>query len=93
MVKKQVTIMEKANSELLSATVLESKFTAILIQKASCFKSGIWIMKGDRKANAKSLLGLISLGLCSGALVTLTAEGEDEEEALSELTSYLATGV
>ncbi len=93
MVKKEVTIMQEANSELLTATIPESKFTAMLIQKASCFKSGIWIIKGDRKANAKSLLGLISLGLCSGASVTLTAEGEDEGEALSELTRYLATGV
>jgi phosphotransferase system HPr (HPr) family protein len=70
---------------------LQSKAAAIFIQKASNFKSSIWIEKDERKANAKSLLGLLSLGIGSGMKVSVIAEGMDEEEAIEELESYLKT--
>jgi phosphocarrier protein HPr len=69
---------------------LESRSAAMFIQKASNFKSGIWLEKGDRKANAKSLLGVLSLGIGNGMKVRLTAEGEDEDRAGEELEEYLA---
>jgi phosphocarrier protein HPr len=69
---------------------LESRSAAMFIQKASNFKSGIWLEKGDRKANAKSLLGVLSLGIGNGMKVRLTAEGEDEDRAVEELEEYLA---
>lgn len=68
---------------------LQSKSAAVFIQKASSYKSEIWVEKDERKANAKSLLGLLSLGIGSGARIKVTAEGEDETEAAEELEKYL----
>ena len=68
---------------------LQSKSAAIFIQKASNFKSSIWIAKGDRRANAKSLLGVLSLGIGQDAKLTVTIEGDDEAEASAELEKYL----
>lgn len=70
---------------------LQSKSAAVFIHKATGFKSSIWIEKEERKANAKSLLGLLSLGIVGGSKVTLTTEGEDEEAAMKELEKYLLT--
>lgn len=72
-------------------TGLQSKNAAVFIQKASNFKSNIWIEKEERKANAKSMLGLLSLMVGDGMKVTLIAEGEDEEEAIQELMKYLVS--
>lgn len=68
---------------------LQSKSAAIFIQKASNYKSNIWIAKDERKANAKSLLGVLSLGIGSGAKLVVTIEGDDEAEAAAELEKYL----
>lgn len=68
---------------------LQSKSAAIFIQKASNYKSNIWIVKDERKANAKSLLGVLSLGIGHGAKLTVTIEGDDETEAAAELEKYL----
>jgi phosphocarrier protein HPr len=70
-------------------TGLQSKTAAVFIQKASNFKSSIWIEKEERKANAKSLLGLLSLGITKGSEVTIIVEGVDEEVAVKELEKYL----
>lgn len=72
---------------------LGSKQAAILIQKVSGFKSSIWIEREERKANAKSLLGLLSLGISSGMKVVIRAEGEDEEQAAQELEQYFNSGM
>lgn len=86
MVSKEVLIS--------SVSGLQSKTAAIFIQKASGYNSSIWIEKDERKANAKSLLGLLSLSIGSGTKVILRADGEDETEAIEELEQYLnsATG-
>lgn len=68
---------------------LQSKSAAIFIQKASGYKSNIWIAKNERKANAKSLLGVLSLSIDSGMTVQLSVEGDDEAEAAEELERYL----
>lgn len=85
MVKKEIQIKNESG--------LESKPAAMFIQKASNYKSSIWIEKGERKANAKSLLGLLSLGVGNGNKIMLIAEGEDEQEAITELESYLNTSL
>lgn len=85
MVKKEVVIKNISG--------LESKPAALFIQKASNFKSEIWIEKGERKANAKSLLGVLSLGISNGAKVVIIADGEDEEGAISNLEEYLNSGL
>jgi len=81
MIVKEITIKNKSG--------LQSKTAAVFIQKASSYKSSIWIEKDERKANAKSLLGLLSLGIGSGTKVTIIAEGEDEEKAAEDLEKYL----
>jgi len=71
-----------------NASGLESKVAARLIQKASGYESNIWIQKGERKANAKSLLGILSLSVSKGEKVTLIADGSDEQIALRELELF-----
>jgi phosphotransferase system HPr (HPr) family protein len=69
---------------------LQMKVVAVLIQKASVFRSSVWLSRGDRRANAKSLLGVMSLGIENQAELQVTADGEDEAEAIEAVTSYLA---
>ena len=57
------------------------------------FKSSIWIEKDDRKVNAKSLLGVLSLGIAKGMVVTLIADGADENSALDSLINLVQTGL
>ncbi len=68
---------------------IEMKSIALLIQKASEFSSTIHISKEDRKANAKSLLGMMSLGIEDGAELEIKAEGPDAEEAVEALANFL----
>ncbi|NLZ55191.1 MAG: HPr family phosphocarrier protein [Clostridiaceae bacterium] len=72
---------------------LHMKAIAVLIQKASGFRSNIWLLGGDRRANAKSLLGVMSLGIEDGMTLEVSAEGDDEQEALDTITAYLADPV
>jgi len=69
---------------------LQMKVVAVLIQKASVFRSSVWLSRGDRRANAKSLLGVMSLGIENQAELQVTADGEDETEAIDAVTAYLA---
>jgi phosphotransferase system HPr (HPr) family protein len=68
---------------------LQMKAVAVLIQKASTFRSSIYLMRSGRRANAKSLLGVMSLGIENGAEIEVTAEGDDQQEALDTLIHYL----
>jgi phosphotransferase system HPr (HPr) family protein len=68
---------------------LHMKAVAVLIQKASTFKSSLWLSKGERRANAKSLLGVMSLGIENEMDLQVTAEGSDETEALAAIAGYL----
>ncbi len=72
---------------------LQSKSAAVFIQKASAYKSTIWIEKDERKANAKSLLGVLSLSIGCGSRVVVSATGEDEEKAAEELVGFLKSEV
>ena len=68
---------------------LQMKAVAVLIQKASTYRSTIWLSRGQRKANAKSLLGVMSLGIEDASELEISAEGADEEEALEANARYL----
>lgn len=68
---------------------LHMKAIAVLIKKASVFESRIWLTQGDRKANAKSLLGVMSLGIDNGSVIDVSAEGSDEVDAVNEIAGYL----
>jgi len=92
MIEQEEAEVIKSGIVIRNESVPASTFAAMLIHKASEFKSEIWIEIGERKANAKSFLGLVSLGLGDGDPVTLSVDGEDEDKALGELSSYLGSG-
>ena len=68
---------------------LYNRQATFFIQKANEFKSSIWIEVEDRKINAKSLLGVLSMGITKGTRVSISAEGPDEQEAVTALTAML----
>ena len=68
---------------------LHARPATFFIQKANEFKSSIWIEKDERRVNAKSLLGVLSLGIVKGTTVTLVADGADEQEAIDTLTALI----
>ena len=68
---------------------LHARPATFFIQKANEFKSSIWIEKDERRVNAKSLLGVLSLGIVKGTTVTLVADGADEQEAIDGIEAYL----
>lgn len=69
--------------------VLPMKAVAVLIQKASAYRSGVWISRGQRKANAKSLLGVMSLGIDGTMTLQVSADGSDEILAMDDVCCYL----
>lgn len=72
---------------------LHNKQATFFVQKANEFESRIWIELGSRKMNAKSLLGVMSLSLVTGATVTITANGVDAEDAVNTLEQLLQQDV
>ena len=72
---------------------LHNKQATYFVQKANEFESSIWLESGTRKMNAKSLLGIMSLGIVTGATVTLIANGPDEEAAVAALEALLQRDV
>ena len=71
---------------------LHARPATFFIQKANSYKSSIWVEKDDRRVNAKSLLGVLSLGIAKGMTVTLIADGQDESNALEGLSDLIDTG-
>ncbi len=71
-------------------TGLEARPVAMLVQVASQFDSTVYISSEDRKVNAKSIMGMMSLGLDSGEAVTVIADGTDEEKAIEEIEKFLS---
>ena len=84
MTSKDITIKNSVGLHARPAT--------FFIQKANTYKSSIWVECGDRRANAKSLLGVLSLAIVQGTEVTLIADGSDENEALEGLSELVDSG-
>ena len=82
MIKTDVTIRNEKGLHARPAT--------FFIQKANAFKSSDWVENGTRKANAKSLLGVLSLAVSKGDVITISAEGVDEAEAVAGLAQLIA---
>lgn len=78
---KEVTINNQVGLHARPAT--------FFIQKANEFKCSIWVEKDERRVNAKSLLGVLSLGIIKGTSVSLIADGADEKEAVEQLTELV----
>ena len=81
---KEVLVQNKAGLHARPAT--------FFIQKANEFKSSIWVEKDERKVNAKSLLGVLSLGIVGGTGVKIFADGPDEIDAVEGLVELIETG-
>ena len=84
MVTKDVTITNDIGLHARPAT--------FFIQKANAYKSSIWIEKDERKVNAKSLLGVLSLGIAKGMTISIIADGQDESSAIDGLVDLIQTG-
>ena len=81
MISRSVTINNSVGLHARPAT--------FFVQKANCFKSSIWVEKDDCRVNAKSLLGVLSLGISKGTEITLIADGADEAVAIDGLAALV----
>ena len=81
MITREVTI----NNQV----VLHARPATFFIQKANEFNSVIWVEKDDRRVNAKSLLGVLSLGIVKGTTISIIADGPDEEQAVETLADLI----
>ena len=71
---------------------LHARPATFFIQKANEFKSSIWVEKDERRVNAKSLLGVLSLGIVGGTTIRIIADGADEEQVVSGLVKLVESG-
>ena len=71
---------------------LHARPATFFIQKANEFKSSIWVEKEERRVNAKSLLGVLSLGIVGGTTIKVMADGSDEENAVESLVKLVQSG-
>lgn len=85
--------MISRNITIKNSVGLYARPATFFIQKANTFKSSIWIQKDDRRVNAKSLLGVLSLAISGGSTVTLIADGPDETDAISGLELLVSTEI
>ena len=72
---------------------LHNRQVTYFVQKANEFRSSVWLESENRRMNAKSLLGIMSMGIVTGAVVTLSADGSDEVDAVNALESMLQRDV
>ena len=71
---------------------LHARPATFFIQKANEFKSSIWVEKEERRVNARSLLGVLSLGIVGGTSIDIIADGSDEQEAVDSLVALVESG-
>ncbi len=71
---------------------LHARPATFFIQKANEYKSSLWVEREDRRVNAKSLLGVLSLGIVGGTTIRIIADGADEEEAVETLVALVQSG-
>ena len=82
MIKKNMTIQLQSG--------LDARPVALLVQVASRYECSIYVEADNKKVNAKSIMGMMTLGLVPGEEVTVTADGADEEEAIHSIEQYLS---
>ena len=73
------------------ASGLEARPAAMLVQVASQYNCSIYLENGDKSVNAKSIMGMMTLGLSTGESVVVSAEGTDEEAAIENIEKYLSS--
>ena len=84
MISRDITIKNSVGLHTRPAT--------FFIQKANSFKCSLWVEKEDCRVNAKSLLGVLSLGISKGMDITIIADGQDEVEAVEALVDMIDGG-
>lgn len=77
------------NVTIKNSVGLHARPATFFIQKANSYTSSIWVEKDDRSVNAKSLLGVLSLGISKGTEITLIADGQDESAAVEGLVALV----
>ena len=82
--------MTKRTVTISLASGLEARPIAMLVQLASSYESRIYVESENKKVNAKSIMGMMTLDLPAGEQVTITAEGVDEEKAITDIEKYLS---
>ncbi|MBQ1992672.1 MAG: HPr family phosphocarrier protein [Clostridia bacterium] len=78
--------------EIQNQVGLHARPATFFIQKANEFKSSIWVEKDERRVNAKSLLGVLSLGIVGGTTIKILADGSDESAAVEGLVKLVESG-
>lgn len=81
--------MTKKSVEIKLQNGLEARPVAVLVQVASKYDSRIYLESNGKKVNAKSIMGMMGLGLDNGETVTVTAEGQDENQAVEDIELFL----
>ncbi|MBR2930172.1 MAG: HPr family phosphocarrier protein [Clostridia bacterium] len=84
--------MVSRNVTIKNSLGLHARPATFFIQKANSYKCSIWVEKEDCRVNAKSLLGILSLGISKDTTVTIIADGQDEEDAVNGLADLIDTG-
>ena len=79
--------------EVSNQVGLHARPATFFIQKANEFKSSIWVEKDGRRVNAKSLLGVLSLGIAQGTTINVIADGADEELSVNSLVDLVENGL
>lgn len=78
--------------EVQNQVGLHARPATFFIQKANEYKASIWVEKDERRVNAKSLLGVLSLGIVGGTTIKIIADGNDEAAAVDSLVQLVASG-
>lgn len=81
--------MEKTELVIQNKAGIHVRVASLLVQTANDFKSEIYIYKDNEKANCKSIMGIMMLGITYGTNITLSAEGEDEKQAIESLSQLI----
>ena len=81
--------MISRNVTIQNSHGLHARPATFFIQKANSYKSSIWVEKEDCRVNAKSLLGVLSLGIMKGTTITIIADGADEADAVDGLVALI----
>ena len=84
--------MISRNVTVTNSLGLHARPATFFIQKANSYKCSIWVEKEDCRVNAKSLLGILSLGISKDATITIIADGADEEDAANGLVELVESG-
>lgn len=83
--------MEKV-VKIINETGLHARPASMFVKKAAEFKSNVEVLVGDKKVNAKSIMGIMSLGLGKGSEITISTSGQDEKEALDAMVQLVESG-